>query len=74
MAEKINIGPTDRVMRLIVGVVILLLAFVFPGGFSIVYGLLAGVIGLLLLGTGLLKICFVYRALGFSTKPKLPCN
>lgn len=74
MNKEINIGPIDKTMRLIVGVLMLFLGLIFLGVFSVGYGLILCVVGLILLVTGLTNNCLVYRVFGFTTKPKLPCN
>jgi hypothetical protein len=57
---KVNMGGTDRVIRIVVGVVILGLGLVFRSWW--------GLIGLLPLGTGLVGFCALYVPLGISTR------
>ena len=56
---KINIGSTERLLRIIVGVVIIAL--------GIYYGSWWGVIGLVPLLTGLSRFCPLYSMLGMDT-------
>ncbi|GAA0808491.1 MULTISPECIES: YgaP family membrane protein [Psychrobacter] len=56
---KINIGSTERLLRIIVGVVIIAL--------GIYYGSWWGVIGLVPLLTGLSRFCPLYSMLGMNT-------
>ena len=56
---KINIGSTERLLRIIVGVVIIAL--------GIYYGSWWGVIGLVPLLTGLSCFCPLYSMLGMNT-------
>ena len=55
-----NIGAVDRVLRIIVGVVLIALVFVGPQT-------LWGLIGIVPLATGLLGTCPVYSIFGIST-------
>jgi len=57
---KTNVGTTDRLIRAIVGV--LLIVSVFRGGSWV-----AGLIGAVLLGTAYLRFCPAYTAFDFST-------
>jgi hypothetical protein len=59
-----NVGPSDRAIRVVAGVFLLGLAVFFLNGG---WALLAGVVGLVLLATGALRFCPVYRLLGTST-------
>jgi hypothetical protein len=56
-----NVGNTDRLIRAIVGA--LLIASVFLGGSWV-----GGLIGALLLGTAYLRFCPAYRIFNFSSK------
>jgi len=61
---KTNVGATDRIVRIAVGLALLALYFVMPGfGYRWVFILL----GVIALGTGLLKTCPLYTVLGVST-------
>ena len=61
---KVNMGRTDRVIRIVVGVVIL--------GLGLIFGSWWGLIGLLPLGTGLVGFCALYVPLGISTCKAAP--
>ncbi len=61
----INIGRVDRVLRVLVGLVVLSLVFIGP---TTLWGLL----GLVPLVTGLVGTCPIYSVLGFSTCKRLP--
>jgi len=64
---KPNVGSTDRIIRLILGVVIIVLGVIFNS--------LCGLIGVLVFLTGLLGQCGLYRIFGISTckvKPPEP--
>lgn len=58
--SKHNVGKTDRMIRAIVGVLLILGAF--RGGSWVV-----GVIGAVLIGTAFLRFCPAYKAFDYST-------
>ncbi len=59
---KVNMGNSDRIFRLIAGVVILLLGVYFKSWW--------GLIGLIPLATALIRWCPLYAPFGFSTLKK----
>lgn len=61
---KTNVGSADRILRVVVGVVLLALVFVFEGSVRWL-----GLIGLVPLATGLLGVCPAYALFGLSTCP-----
>jgi hypothetical protein len=68
MAMRTNVGTVDRVIRLIVGVATLALAFgklnVLEGS---VWGIVAAVVGVAMLFTAAVGMCTLYIPLGIST-------
>ncbi|HHZ10230.1 MAG TPA: DUF2892 domain-containing protein [Rhizobiales bacterium] len=62
---KTNVGSADRVIRIVLGVVILSLFFIYPGAWWRYYTL----IGIVPLLTGLAGTCPLYSILGISTCP-----
>lgn len=56
---KINVGSTDRILRIIVGLVII--------GVGAYYQSWWGVIGLVPLLTGLFRFCALYTVFGMNT-------
>lgn len=58
-----NVGPVDRILRIVAGLVILSLFFIYPGAWWRYYTLI-GVVPLL---TGLMSTCPLYSILGIST-------
>jgi hypothetical protein len=60
-----NVGSVDRMLRILVGVVLLALFFLYPGAWWHYYAL----IGIVPLATGLLSTCPLYSILGVSTCP-----
>jgi hypothetical protein len=55
-----NIGKIDRIIRLVIGVALLLLAFQLQS-------ILLGIVGLVVLVTGVIKFCLLYKLLGINT-------
>lgn len=58
-----NVGGIDRILRIVVGLVLLSLVFVGPKT-------LWGLMGLVPLATGLMRFCPVYPLLGINTCPR----
>ncbi|WP_201586491.1 YgaP family membrane protein [Psychrobacter jeotgali] len=56
---NINVGSTDRMLRIIAGIIII--------GLGIYYQSWWGVIGLIPLITGLFRVCPLYKMLGMNT-------
>ena len=63
MLER-NVGTVDRVLRVIVGVVLLATIFLIEGSAQWI-----GLVGLVPLFTGLFGTCPLYRLFGISTCP-----
>ncbi|MCJ2187875.1 YgaP family membrane protein [Novosphingobium beihaiensis] len=59
---KVNVGGIDRLLRIILGIVLLALVFVGPKT-------MWGLIGIIPLATGLLRTCPLYSILGIRTCP-----
>jgi len=55
-----NVGSLDRTLRIIIGLVLLSLVFVGPQT-------LWGLVGLILIATGFMNFCPIYRILGKNT-------
>jgi hypothetical protein len=60
---KANVGSADRIVRLVLGVVIIALGFYFKSWW--------GVVGVVAIATALLNFCPAYTLIGFSTKKKI---
>lgn len=58
-----NVGGIDRILRIVVGLVLLSLVFVGPKT-------LWGLVGLVPLATGFMRFCPVYPLLGINTCPR----
>jgi len=63
---KTNVGTADRVIRILVGVVLLAAFFMMPDSPWRWVALVLGVIGV---GTGAMSSCPLYSILGLSTCP-----
>jgi hypothetical protein len=64
---KINEGSADRVIRVVLGIV--LLALYFMGTVTGTLGWVALVVGIIALATGVVGFCPLYAVLGLSTCP-----
>jgi hypothetical protein len=60
---KSNIGSVDRVLRIVLGVILLALIFVLEGGTRWI-----GLLGLVLIGTAFMGFCPAYGLLGVRTR------
>lgn len=60
-----NVGVTDRIIRIVVGLA--LIAFAFRNGYPIQGWHWAGLVGLIPLLTGIFATCPAYSLLGFSS-------
>ncbi|WP_386679696.1 DUF2892 domain-containing protein [Loktanella sp. R86503] len=66
---KNNVGTTDRMLRLIAGVILLAVTWIAP--IAVFHGAaavtIATIVALVLIGTALFRFCPLYRLLGKST-------
>ncbi len=67
---KQNVGDADRIVRLLVGVVLLAvgvagLAKAVPTGVPV--GAVLALVGLVFVGTGLMRTCMLYELIGVDT-------
>jgi len=62
---KPNEGTTDRMVRLVLGVVLIIIGWPVLGNNAL--GIILDIIGLILLITGITGFCTIYRVLGIST-------
>ena len=63
---SVNEAGWDRVVRVILGVI--LLGLYFMGSVSGTVGIIALIVGIIMLATGLFGFCPLYKVVGFSTK------
>ncbi len=67
---KANESGTDRVIRIILGVILIILGwFVLDHNTP---GVILYIIGIILVTTGITGVCGLYKLLGISTKKKEP--
>ncbi len=65
-----NIGSTDKKLRLLGGVVLIIFSFVALGGPSTPIGILAIIVGAVSILTALVNFCPAYKLFGITTVPK----
>ena len=69
MTKKANVGSIDRILRMIIGVLLIAAPFVFQaqlqGQTIISYAI--PVVGIVLIATALFRFCPIYRLFGAST-------
>lgn len=63
---KPNVGGMDKVLRIVVGIILLALVFLLKSGDSLWWW---GLIGIAPLATGLMGRCMLYSILGINTCP-----
>jgi len=61
---KKNVGTVDRVIRAIIGIVLVAAYFMYP---DMAYKLVALIVGLILLATAVLSSCPLYSIIGIKT-------
>ncbi|WP_321169167.1 DUF2892 domain-containing protein [Halorubrum sp. SD626R] len=70
MGIKSNIGVKDSRTRIVVGLVVGLIGLATLGGligFGTMIGAALSIAGLILAGTGFVRVCLLYRLLGIDT-------
>lgn len=60
-----NVGSTDRIVRAVVGIVLLAAAFMFLSG---TVAIIAGILGVIMLVTAAISWCPLYLPFNLSTK------
>ncbi|MBU1041073.1 MAG: DUF2892 domain-containing protein [Proteobacteria bacterium] len=63
---KANVGGIDKILRIVVGLVLLFLVYFLKTPDSLWWW---GLIGIIPLGTGLMGYCMLYTLLGINTCP-----
>jgi len=64
---KMNEGPVDRVIRVILGIALFYIGYFVVGG---VWGIVLDVLGVIAFATGVLGFCLLYRVFGNFTTAK----
>lgn len=62
---RANEATWDRIVRVVLGVILILVPILFT---QEVFGILIGIVGLILLVTGLIGFCPLYALFGIRTK------
>jgi len=60
-----NLGGADRIFRIVLGLILLVLAFFVASGF---WAIVAGLFGAIFLVTGIIGWCPLYLSFKFSTR------
>jgi len=60
-----TVGDVDRTIRIILGIILILIPFIFSVG--TVWKVILIIIGIVGLITGITRICFLYNLLGINT-------
>jgi len=68
MALIQNVGSTDKIIRLIAGAALAAWG-VLGAGLSSTIGIVALIVGVVLIATGLINFCPIFKILGISTSP-----
>jgi hypothetical protein len=64
-----TIGNTDRIIRIILGIILILIPFIFSAG-NVLKAILV-IVGIIVLLTGITRKCLLYSLLGINTnRPK----
>lgn len=64
---NLNVGTVDRVIRVVAGLALLALFFVYPGAWWL---WITAVVGIILVVTGAIGTCPLYMLLGLSTRSR----
>jgi len=62
---KANVGPTDQVIRIVLGLALLSLLFIMEGGIRYI-----GLLGIVFIITGLIRFCPLYLPFKINTRKK----
>lgn len=62
-----NVGAIDKVIRFFVGVVLIIAAFFVGSLVSTLAGIIVGVVGGVVMATGVFGICLAYLPFGINT-------
>jgi hypothetical protein len=65
MKSLLNVGEMDRIIRLLVGIALAALAYF--GVFTGTAAIIAYVVAVIAIATGLFKICLIYKIIGINT-------
>ena len=60
-----TVGNLDRIIRIILGIILIIIPFIFSVG--TVLKIILIIIGIILILTGITRICYLYNILGINT-------
>lgn len=61
-----NVGGIDRIVRIVIGVVLAYVVYAYP--MAPLWQWIAGIVAVIMLVTGAVGMCPIYRILGMSTR------
>ena len=61
-----NVGSVDKIIRLVLGIILLALG-IFQLGIASLWGILAVIVGVVLIVTALIKFCPIFKILGINS-------
>ncbi|MFA6064265.1 MAG: DUF2892 domain-containing protein [archaeon] len=64
---KANVAKFDRILRAIVGIVLLGIAVIYNPIIGLIGSIIAGILGIVLLGVAITGFCPMYTLIGFQT-------
>lgn len=70
MVSIANVSQTDKMLRIVFGVVAALAAFLFLGGTGTMGGIITLIVSVVLVVTGLFNFCPAYKIFGIATLKK----
>ena len=70
MISIANVGQTDKIIRLLVGMVLIAVTFIKLGGINTLPGILSLVVAAVLMITGLFNFCPAYKICSLSSLKK----
>lgn len=70
MISIANVGQTDKIIRLLAGIVLVAISFIKLGGVDTLPGILSLIVGAVLIVTGLFNFCPAYKIFSLSSLKK----
>jgi membrane protein implicated in regulation of membrane protease activity len=70
MISIANVGQTDKLIRLLVGLALIAISFIQLGGMNTMFGIVSLIVGAILIATAVFNFCPAYKVLNFSSLKK----
>jgi membrane protein implicated in regulation of membrane protease activity len=70
MISIANVGQTDKIIRLVVGIALAAIAFILLGGLNTTFGIASLIVAVVLIVTGLFNFCPAYKIFNLSSLKK----